>query len=139
MNGFLTENALVTLVKGYQGAGTSAVNSDGVDMRGYDSVLFIVALGTAAADNTVNAAQGADNSADWTDLEGTSVASGAKTLLLLDIHKPTDRYVRAEVARGTSTTVDSIIAIQYRARELPVSNTTGASIEQHAHPIEGTA
>ncbi|HRX84794.1 MAG TPA: hypothetical protein P5572_07230 [Phycisphaerae bacterium] len=139
MNGFLSENTLTTLVKSYQSANTTAVNSDGVDMQGYDGVLFVVALGTAAANNTVNAAQGADNSADWTDLEGTSVASGSNKLVLLDVGKPTDRYIRCEVARGTSTTVDAIIAIRYRARTLPVDNTDGASVEQHFQPDEGTA
>ena len=138
----LSSNVKITKVSDYADAATSAINSASVDMSGYTGVLFIASFGTAAANNTMNAAQGADDSADWEDLTGTSVASGASDEdVWVDVYRPTDRYVRAEIARGTSTTLEAIWAIQYGPRKAPVDNTTTGTIsgEVHASPAEGTA
>ena len=138
----LSSNVKITKVSDYAAAATSAINSASVDMSGYTGVLFIASFGTAAANNTMNAAQGADDSADWEDLTGTSVASGASDEdVWVDVYRPTDRYVRAEIARGTSTTLEAIWAIQYGPRTAPVDNTTTGTIsgEVHASPAEGTA
>lgn len=144
--GLISDRVKLIKVKDHSTAGTSAVNSDGVDMDqdgGYEGVLFITSFGTAAADNTVNAAQGADNSADWQDLTGTSVVSGTSDEdVWLDIFRPTDRYVRLEAARGTSSTLESIWAILYNPRRtMAVDNTTSGTIigEGHVSPAEGTA
>ena len=138
----LSSNVLITKVQDHSTAATSAVNSTGVDMSGYEGVLFITSFGTAAANNTVNAAQGADNSADWVDLTGTSVSAGTSDEdVWIDVYRPTERYVRLEAARGTSSTLESIWAIQYGPRKAPVDNTTTGTIigELHASPAEGTA
>lgn len=138
----LSSNVKITKVADYAAAATSAINSASVDMSGWTGVLFIGSFGTAAANNTINAAQGADDSSDWEDLEGTSVASGTSDEdVWIDVFRPTDQYVRAEVARGTSTTLETIWAIQYGPRKAPVDNTTTGTIigEVHASPAEGTA
>lgn len=143
--GFLSSRIKVIKVKDHSTAATDAVNSDGVDMwqnGGYEGVMFLTSFGTAASGNTMNAAQGGDNSSDWQDLEGTSVSSGTSDEdVWLDIYRPTDRYVRAEIARGTSSTLESIWAILYGARSIPVDNTTSGTIvgEAHNSPAEGTA
>lgn len=132
----------ITKVADHSPAATSAVNSAGVDMAGWEGVLFVTSFGTAAANNTVNAAQGADNGSDWEDLEGTSVVSGTSDEdVWIDVYRPTDRYVRLEAARGTSTTLESVWAIQYGPKKLPVDNTTSGTItgEAHVSPAEGTA
>jgi hypothetical protein len=134
----------ITKVKDHSTAATSAVNSDGVDMAGYEGVLFLTSFGTAASDNTCNLAQSDDNgsSDDFTDLTGTSVTSGSSDEdVYLDIYRPQKRYVRLEAARGTSSTLESIWAIQYGPRSAPVDNTTSGTIvgEFHAEPAEGTA
>ena len=137
----LSNQAKIIKVSDPTADGTTAVNSAGVDMSGYDGVLFLTSFGTAAANNTVNAAQGSDNST-FVDLEGTSVSTGTSDEdVWLDIHKPTDRYVRLEAARGTSSTLGDIWAIQYGARKQPVDNTTSGTIagELHVSPDEGTA
>lgn len=138
----LSSGIKITKVADHSTAATSAVNSTGVDMSGYEGVIFITSFGTAAANNTINAAQGADNSTDWEDLTGTSVTSGTSDEdVWIDVYRPTDRYVRCEAARGTSSTLESIWAIQYGARKAPVDNTTSGTItgELHASPSEGTA
>lgn len=139
---FLSDKIKITKVQDHTTAGTSAVNSDGVDMSNYRGVLFVSSFGTAAANNTANLAQGADNASDWQDLTGTSITSGSSDEdIWLDVYDPGDRYVRLEVARGTSSTLESIWAIQYDPRTVPVDNTTSGTIVGEAHnaPIEGTA
>jgi len=126
-------------------AGTGAVNSTAVDMAGYDGVLFLTSIGTANANNTINAAQGAQaNGGDAADLEGTKVTPGDDNSgAWLDVYKPADRYVRLEVARGASTTVGDIWAILYQGRILPeaAANLVTDELigELHISPDEGTA
>ena len=137
----LSSNCKFTKVQDHTTAGTGAVNSDSVDMSGYEGVLFITSFGTAATDNTIEGAQSANDS-NWNDLIGSQVVPGASDEdVWLDIYKPIDRYMRCEIARGTSTTCESIWAIQYGARKGAVDNTTTGTIagEQHSGLAEGAA
>lgn len=138
----LSNDVKITKVADHTAAGTTAVNSTGVDMAGYEGVLFVTSFGTAAADNTVNAAQGLTSGGTYDDLLGTSVASGTSDEdVWIDVYRPIDRFVRLEAARGTSSTLESIWAIQYGGRVQPVDNTTSGTIigEAHTSPAEGTA
>ena len=111
-------------------AGTTTVTGSTIDMQGYEGVLFIAKFGTAATDNTLKAAQGAaSDMSDAADLLGTSVGVGASDeLVWLDIYRPRERYVRALALRGTSTTLDSLWAIQYGARSKNQDNSTTGTI-----------
>src|SRR3990167_6520344 len=138
----LSNHVKITKVSDHSAAATSAVNSTGVDMAGYEGVLFITSFGTAAADNTVNAAQGLTLGGTYDDLLGSSVASGTSDEdVWIDVYRPIDRFVRLEAARGTSSTLESIWAIQYGGRKQPVDNTTTGTIigEAHVSVAEGTA
>lgn len=138
----LSNSIKITKVKDHTADGTTAVNSTEVDMAGYDGVIFISSFGTAAAGNTINAAQCATSDGTYDDLLGSSVTSGTSDEdVWLDIYRPQDRYVRAEFARGTSSTLESVYAIQYGAKKLPVSNVLSGTIigEAHVSPAEGTA
>lgn len=105
-------------------------DGDIIDLQGYDSVCFVAILGevTSAAVVTLKAYCG-DNSAlsdgAYKSTTATVTASGNDTdnnLLILDVVRPGTRYVRADLVRDTqNTVVDSIIAIQYNARTLPVT------------------
>lgn len=137
----LSNHVKITKVQDHTAAGTTAVNSTGVDMAGYEGVLFVTSFGTAASGNTLEAAQSADDST-YNDLAGTSVTSGTSDEdVWIDVYRPIDRYVRVEAARGTSSTLESIWAIQYGGRVQPVDNTTSGTIigEAHVSPAEGTA
>lgn len=131
----------ITKVADHTAAGTTAVNSASVDMANYEGVLFVTSFGTAATDNSVNAAQSSDDSS-FSDLEGTKTgATASDEDVWLDIYRPGDRYVRLEAVRTTSSTLESIYAIQYGAKKLPVSNILSGTIigEAHVSPSEGTA
>jgi len=138
----LLKNSKITKVKAYQAGATSAVDSDEVDMSGWDGVLFLASIGTPATNNSMKAQQDtATGMSTAADLEGTSVAStSAKTDLALDIYRPRERFVRVEITRTTSTTVEAIWAIQYRGRKGAQTNiTTLQAAESHVSPAEGTA
>lgn len=137
----LSGQVKLTKVKDHSTAATSAVDSDSVDMAGWEGVLFVTSFGTANADNTVNLAQSSDDSS-FTDLEGTKVSSGSSDEdVWLDVYMPAERYVRLEAVRTASSTLESIWAIQYGPSKLPVDNTTSGTIigEAHVSPAEGTA
>jgi len=138
----LSSHVKITKLADHTVAGTSDVTAAEVDMQGYEGVLFITSFGTAAADNTMEA-EGSDQSGtSFADLEGTSVVSGSSDEdVWIDVNRPRDRYIRVVAHRGTSSTLESIWAIQYGARLMPVDNTTTGTIigEAHASPAEGTA
>lgn len=139
--GQLSNRIKITKVADHTAAGTSAVNSTAVDMAGYEGVIFITSFGTAATDNSVNAAQSEDNSS-FADLAGSKVGDTASDEdVWIDIYRPLERYVRLEAVRTTSSTLESIWAIQYGGRVQPVDNTTTGTIigEAHVSPAEGTA
>jgi len=138
MQATLLNDVKVTVVKTTQSTATSAVNTDSVDMTGFDGVVFVGALATANAGNSVNLAQSSDNST-FVDLAGTAQVPGTNgDLVAIDLFRPSDRYVRAEIVRAGATTVtETFYAIQYRGRKSPI--TSIATQETHVSPDEGTA
>jgi hypothetical protein len=102
-------------------AASSAANGAGVDMAGWDGVMFVLALG--AIDGTQDMkAQSDDNSgfSSATDITGAAItqvaATGDNKLYILDVYRPGERYVRSVVTNGAGATADfqAVIAIRYR-------------------------
>lgn len=102
-------------------AASSAVNGNGVDMQGYEGVLFVLAVG--ALDGTQDMkVQGDDNSgfSSPTDITGAAItqvsATGDNKLYLLDVYRPTERFVRSVVTNGAGAVADfqGVIAMRYR-------------------------
>jgi len=125
-------------------AGTSAIDSTPVDMAGFSGVLFIVRLGTAAANNNIRVQQDtAVAMGAAADLLGTLVASGANNVVAVEAVYPGgptgEQFVRCRVTRGTSTTIDSITAIRFGARSRPVAMPSTVSFESWMGTGEGTA
>lgn len=139
---FLSRNVLVK-VKDHSAASTDAVESSIVDTAGYEGIVFFTSLGTANATNYIKVQQSATNATDdMQDLTGTSVTSGSSDEdLIVEVRQPTDRYVRAVVNRGASSTCESIWACLYGKGGVIASNSvSGTQIaEIHASPAEGTA
>lgn len=136
----------ITKVKDAQVAGTSAINSTSVDMAGYDSACFIVSPGviTAGAVTSINLAQSSDN-ITFNDLLGSGITiadDDDNQTFALEVVKPTQRYVRLEVARATQNAViGDIYCIQRGPGVKPQSNNVTDTItsELHNSPAEGTA
>lgn len=136
----LSKGVKVTRVKLAQSSAGTAINSDSVDMQGFEGVMFFGSFGTANSGNFANAAQSADDSS-FDDLEGTKVVPGDDNdSFLIDVYRPQDRYVRVEIDRsGTNTATGDIYAIQYGPRTKPTTHGATIDSELHVSPDEGTA
>jgi len=124
--------------------GTTTIDSTPVEMAGFSGVLFIVRLGTPAANNTIRVQQDtAVAMGTAADLVGTLVASGTANIVASEIVFPGgptgEQFVRCRVTRGTSTTIDSITTIRFGARSKPVAVPSTVAFESWVGPIEGTA
>ena len=144
----ISKGAKLTRVIKATAAGTSAVNGSTIDMKGYDSVTFVVGFGaiTSGAVTSIKAQQGAASDlADAADLAGTSITvedSDDDQAVMLEINQPRERYVRVVVSRATqSSEVDFAVALQSKASTEPVTHdtTTVVGSEFHQAPAEGTA
>lgn len=144
---FLSELAKFDRIKTIQTVATGDVTSDIIDMAGFDGVLFLVIWG-AITDGTPKVKAQQDSASAMgaaADLAATSVAvtvDDDNKIAILDIYQPQERYVRCVVTRGGSTgaVVDAILAIQYGAKNEPVTQSADvAGHEKHVTPIEGTA
>lgn len=139
---FLNKVRLVK-VSDHTAAGTSAITSDIVDTAGYHGVTFFTSLSTANATNTIKVQQNTTNqTTGMADLAGTSVTSGTTDEdLIVEVFRPAERYLQVVVARGASTTCESIWAALYGgATELANNSVAGTQkAELHVTPAEGTA
>jgi hypothetical protein len=121
-------------------AGTTTIDSTILDMAGFTGVMWVVRIGTAAANNDIRAQQdvvvGMGAAAD---LAGTKVVSGANTVMVLDLQRPLEQFVRCRVTRATSTTIDSLVAIRYGARKRSTAFPSTQTMEAWVAPAEGTA
>lgn len=133
-----------TRVSNAVAAGTTDVESTSVDMADFDSVAFTVAFGAIVSGAVTSVKlQGSANNSTWVDLEGTSITvadTDDNDLVISDQIRPNYRYVRCVVDRGTqNATIDVIIAHQYAARFLPVTQPATTLVETHVASVAGTA
>lgn len=143
---YLTDQVKIVKVKDHSAADTASIVSDSVDMAadgGYENVVFMTSFGTAAAGNKIKAQSSSDDGAvdAYSDLTGTSVTSGTSDEdVVLEVFRPTERYVRCYASLGTSSTLESIWALRWRSRNQPITTNvlSGTLIqEQWASPAEG--
>lgn len=137
------QGAILTKVADHSAAGTDAVTSAIVDMKGFAGAVFFTSFGTAAANNTLKVQQDTDPAGGtMADLTGTAVSAGTSDEdVIVEVCQPRERYLRAIVTRGTSSTCESIWAIRYGAtNQLADNSVSGTQIgELHLAPAEGTA
>jgi hypothetical protein len=116
----------------------------GVDMDGYDGVIFLAACRRGEAANIDLKAQqdSASNFGTVADLVGTKVtfaiATGTDGFAGVEVKNPRERYVRPALVipnLGTARAV-TVIALRYGGKYKPETN---AAIELHVNPAEGTA
>jgi len=133
----LLSNVLVTRVINRSAGTASATPTKGtiIDMQGWDGVLFVAAFDNVAATSAMAlraAGDDVNNTSGMTLYTGSaSFTAGASDadnkLLALDVYRPKDRYIEAQVFHVTADApIDSVIAIQYRGTLKPV--TQGATV-----------
>lgn len=146
----ISNGVKTTRVMNAVAAGTTDQNSSSVDMQNFEGVEFTALLGalTATQVTQMKLQQSSDDGSSdgWSDIEGSQSTAMAddddNQCIVVDIYKPTKRYVRAVLERGTANAViDGIVAKQYNARKQPVTNdaTTVQDTVKLVEPAEGTA
>jgi hypothetical protein len=149
MPNFLTYKSAQRQINATVAGVTVLTGPNSFDMQGYDGVVFIAALGTLSATQvTFLGAQGSADGTTWgavgTAAAPTNLIAGAQTaamadtdsnkLLVLDVFRPQQRYVRVVLYRGTANAVvDSVVAVRYEAKKLPtVQDATTVSASKFA-------
>jgi hypothetical protein len=115
-------------------AGTTDQDTGVYDMSGYDSIAFLLLTGdatsgtvlelqvfgnTASSTSSPTPTQLTSSSATYTSASATDADS---KLLVVDVYKPSYRYIFARCKRGTQNCVlGGIVAIQYNARTVPTT------------------
>ena len=129
--GYLIENSLVDQAIAYTAAGTSTITSSAIDMQGYEHLMVIALIGTAAANNIITVQTG-----DTSSTTATSATSGSASVSLqvIDIQNVNKRYVKVSVARGTSSTIEQVIVIRYGARSLGVTQAATTLATTYSTP-----
>lgn len=140
----LSNEVKITRIKApTSAAGSTVLESDVIDMAGYEGVLLVAAFGTAAADNVLSAKMSsANDTGTMGAVEGTSVGAGASDeVQWIDLYRPRKRYLQLVATRATSSKMGEMWAYQYGSRTKPVDNTTAGTIhgELHVSPSTGTA
>lgn len=138
-NNYLSEEAKITTVAPVA-TGTTTIDGAALDMAGYDGALFIVRLGSPATNNNIRIRQCDTTGGTYADLAGTLVGNHAtENPLIVDVKRPLEQFLKYQVTRGTTSTIDIVTIIQYRSRSRPTSQPSGTQIEKYSSPAEGTA
>jgi hypothetical protein len=121
--------------------GTSTIDGAALDMAGFEGALFIVRLGSPATNNNLRIRQCDTSGGTYADLLGTKVGDHATdSPLIVNVVRPREQFLKYQITRGTTTTIDIVTIIQYGAKGVkPVSQPAGTQAEQHHWPPEGTA
>ena len=134
----LLKDCKITRVENSAVAGTSDLDTDVLDMSGWDGVIFVAALGDVTSGSVLELqvfGNTADSTSSPTPVELTAdsatYTAGASDadnkLLAVDVIRPNYRYVFGRLKRGTQNAVgDGIFAIQYRGRSVPA--TQGSTV-----------
>ena len=134
MQNFLHNN-VVDVVEAAASAGQTTLDSDVVDMKGFNSVCFLALLGDVSDGSVLTLTIQHGDESGGGDMESTTIvatftagASDADSkILAVEGFNPTKRYARARLARGTANAIlGGIIAIRSNAKLMPV--TQGATV-----------
>lgn len=128
----------IVKVKAASAAGTTAVESDIVDLMDYDGVIFLTTVGaiTTGGVQSIKVEDGDDSAlsdaADVTGLAITIADDDDNQSMVLDYAKK-KRYARANISRATQNSAfGEVYAILYGAKTKPVTNTvTDTLTEDH--------
>tara|TARA_R100000808_G_scaffold502_2_gene2581 strand:- start:26402 stop:26848 length:447 start_codon:yes stop_codon:yes gene_type:complete len=141
----LNYNTDSRVVKNHVAAGTGTNACTPVDMQNFEGVRFVVPVTTHknAGTVTVTFAEASATSATFNTLTGTSLSFTGTTvadskILLADIYRPKDRYVKATVVVATQNcSFGPVVAELYGSRKLKTTNSTAyqvADTDQQSSP-----
>jgi hypothetical protein len=132
MIGSLLKESKVLLVENNVAAGQATTVGEIIDTAGYGGAYFLYKLGTVVdgAAITLTIYQGSDATvSDVAALSGATAtiattASDGEQVLIVDIVKPQERYLRPTIVTATQDVeIDSAICILYNPEVMPTTQT----------------
>lgn len=124
---YLSDDCKLTKISDPTANGTTAVVTAEVDMVGFEGVLFFTSYGTAAANNIATVQASATTGAE-ADTTTTCTSGTSDEDVIIDVFQPGYRFLKLSCARGTSSTLGDIWALQYGARsKAQTSDLTGTA------------
>lgn len=123
----LINYAKATRIANATAAGITAINCTSVDMQDFETVVGYAAMGTLTATQVTSLkAQSSTDNATWADIAGAVTANAndadSNKMLILEVYRPQQRYVRFVVNRATANAViDSVVAVQYGPKKAAVT------------------
>lgn len=126
-----TRGAKITVANVSATANTTTLAGSVIDMQGYDAVTFMrhyFTVGTATDGNGIRVQGATASGGSYEDLDGASAYNNAASQnLIVEIHRPVKRFLKALSKRGTASKVGTLYAIRTLPRDLAVTNSaTGA-------------
>lgn len=124
----MAHQGLVKNLVAFEAAGTpgAAVNGAGVDMKGWDVVAFVCALGVMGNGGTFDLRVVESANANFSgavNVAGASVTQVANTspnvALTIEVTRPTNRYLRVVATPATNNANIGIVSIRSRAQGRP--------------------
>jgi hypothetical protein len=115
----LSKNVLVSQEVTHRSITGGAVNGAGVDMQGWDGVMFIVDLDAVTGSGTLDARVVRDDNSGFnsaTNISGAALTQmvNANTAGIIDVYRPSERYVRAVITQAANTVIAGVTAVRYR-------------------------
>jgi len=143
----LSSELKIDQVLGYYAAGTTKRTSDIVDMANYEGCIFVAELGTIIAGGTLDVyveQNTANSTSGMATLSGTAAhtvtaanAALAKSCIVVDVHKPRERYLQCNITPAAQNAVIlGITAIRYNGRVMPDAAATALKTTILASPAE---
>src|SRR5215467_2725378 len=99
-------------------------------MAGLDVGVDVVGMGNEDGNVGMRVQQARTSGGSYNDLAGTKVTHATNNQLMVDVYKPQKQFIKISVARGTSTTIDALVVVQYGARNRPVTQPAASTSEQ---------
>jgi hypothetical protein len=132
----LSDSVLVTLDI-VPTTGTTNTNGAAIDMSGWDGCLYVFNIGAITSTGTFDAriVQSANsNMSGATNITNAAItqvaASGNTNSVMIDVWRPTSRYIRSAAVPATANVSFASIAIRYRASgTLPVTQTAAQLVK----------
>ncbi len=123
----LSKNVKIVKVAAGAASGTTAVNSEAIDMSNYDGCLLFGSIATANAGNYLKVTQGKDSAfAESEDLKGSKVVPARNgEVAFVDVYRPAEgqgKYLRASIVRTVATATGDVYAVLYNGRIKPEVN-----------------
>lgn len=115
----LTDDVLMTSHISLRAVTGTAVNGTALDMSGWDAVSFMVPHGIFGANATLDGLVQTDDNSGFnspTNLANSNLTqiTNANGIAVIEVYRPTERYVRLQLTGQTNGVTTGAVAIQFR-------------------------